>query len=285
MATPLRLERGWVPPQYPKSASDRADIRRAIRHNCLFSNLDEQAMAVMIDAMQRFHFEHGTTGVYVSNHFILTGYYLYAGEVLIHQGDEGDQFFVLASGAADVFIHGQRVGGVEADTTANFCGELALLYDSPRAATVKVTTPDVVAWGVDRVTFKKVLMDTTIKQRKLYEAFVDEVPILSELTKYERLTLVDALRPVFYEQGQPILEEGSQSNDFYIVSDGEVTCTKHGEEVSRRLGSGDYFGEIALLSDEVRQATVRTLLLFCTMFILMQNESCIRSLLPETLPC
>ncbi|RLO04601.1 hypothetical protein DYB28_012763, partial [Aphanomyces astaci] len=225
MATPLRLERGWVPPQYPKSASDRADIRRAIRHNCLFSNLDEQAMTVMVDAMQRFHFE---------------------------QGDEGDQFFVLASGAADVFIHGQRVGGVEADTTANFCGELALLYDSPRAATVKVTTPDVVAWGVDRVTFKKVLMDTTIKQRKLYEAFVDEVPILSELTKYERLTLVDALRPV---------RQGSQSNDFYIVSDGEVTCTKHGEEVSRRLGSGDYFGEIALLSDEVRQATVRTLLL------------------------
>ncbi|ETV69918.1 hypothetical protein, variant [Aphanomyces astaci] len=166
MATPLRLERGWVPPQYPKSASDRADIRRAIRHNCLFSNLDEQAMTVMVDAMQRFHFEHG--------------------EVLIHQGDEGDQFFVLASGAADVFIHGQRVGGVEADTTANFCGELALLYDSPRAATVKVTTPDVVAWGVDRVTFKKVLMDTTIKQRKLYEEFVDEVPILSELTKYER---------------------------------------------------------------------------------------------------
>ncbi|RHZ19749.1 hypothetical protein DYB31_011088 [Aphanomyces astaci] len=168
MATPLRLERGWVPPQYPKSASDRADIRRAIRHNCLFSNLDEQAMTVMVDAMQRFHFE---------------------------QGDEGDQFFVLASGAADVFIHGQRVGGVEADTTANFCGELALLYDSPRAATVKVTTPDVVAWGVDRVTFKK----------------------------------------VFYEQGQPILEEGSQSNDFYIVSDGEVTCTKHGEEVRPSL--------------------------------------------------
>ncbi|ETW02820.1 hypothetical protein H310_05304 [Aphanomyces invadans] len=235
MATPLHLERGWTPPQYPKSASDRADIRQTIRHNCLFANLDEQAMSVMIDAMQRFQFKRGA--------------------VLIHQGDEGDQFFVLASGSADVYIDGHRVGGLEADTTTNFCGELALLYDSPRAATIKATS-DIVAWGLDRVTFKKVLMDTTIKQRKLYEAFIDEVPILSELTKYERLTLVDALRPVFVEEGQLILEEGSQSNDFYIISDGEVTCTKRGEEVSRRLGSGDYFGEIALLSDEVRQATV-----------------------------
>ncbi|RHY33281.1 hypothetical protein DYB32_001745, partial [Aphanomyces invadans] len=115
----------WTPPQYPKSASDRADIRQTIRHNCLFANLDEQAMSVMIDAMQRFQFKRGKPQPH-------------------GHPDEGQAH------------------------------EMA--EDLPRR--------------------DQVLMDTTIKQRKLYEAFIDEVPILSELTKYERLTLVDALRPV-----------------------------------------------------------------------------------------
>ncbi|KAF0685071.1 Aste57867_22999 [Aphanomyces stellatus] len=235
MATPLHLEKGWTPPHYDKSASDRADIREAIGHNCLFCNMDEKARSIMIDAMQRVQFNRGA--------------------IIIRQGDEGDQFYVLARGTADVLIDGHRVGGLEAETTSNYCGELALLHDSPRAATIKATS-DVEAWILDRVTFKKVLMDTTLKQRKLYDAFVEEVPILSELSRYERLTLVDALKPIFFEEGQVILEEGSSSDDFYIISDGEVRCTRDGEEVSRRLGSGDYFGEIALLRDEARQATV-----------------------------
>ncbi|CAK4133599.1 unnamed protein product [Aphanomyces euteiches] len=236
MAMPLELERDWRPPQFNKSASERADIRQAIGHNCLFLNVDDTERSILIDAMERFQFKKDA--------------------VIIRQGDEGDRFFVLAQGTADIFIDDQCVGCLEADTTSNYCGELALLYDSPRAATIKASSDEVVAWALDRVTFKKVLMDTTIKQRKLYEAFVHEVPILSELTKYERLTLVDALKPVFYEQGQVILQEGSSSDDFYIIADGEVQCTQQGEEVSRRLGSGDYFGEIALLRDEVRQATV-----------------------------
>ncbi|OQR88953.1 cAMP-dependent protein kinase regulatory subunit, partial [Thraustotheca clavata] len=141
------------------------------------------------------------------------------------------------------------------NTRNNHFGELALLYDAPRSATVVAAT-DVSAWALDRQTFKKVLMVTTMKQRKLYAAFLAEVPILSVLSPYEKRTLADALKPVFCEQGQMIIEEGTSSDDFYIIADGEVKCTKNGVEVSRRLGSGDFFGEIALISNEVRQATV-----------------------------
>ncbi|KDO28674.1 hypothetical protein SPRG_06528 [Saprolegnia parasitica CBS 223.65] len=235
MAAPLELERGWTPPRYCKSASEKSDIRTALSHNCLFAHLDECARDVIIDAMQQRLYDKG--------------------DVLIRQGDDGDTFYLLAKGSVDCIIDRDIVGSCEADTRSNHFGELALLYDGPRSATVQAAT-DVATWALDRETFKKVLMDTTLKQCKLYAAFLAEVPILSVLSPYEKRTLADALKPVFCEQGQVILVEGSRSDDFYIISDGEVKCTKNGVEVSRPLGSGDFFGEIALISNEVRQATV-----------------------------
>ncbi|EQC33964.1 hypothetical protein SDRG_08643 [Saprolegnia diclina VS20] len=235
MAAPLELERGWMPPRYPKSASEKSDIRKALAHNCLFAHLDDCARDIIIDAMQqRLHDK---------------------GDVIIRQGDDGDTFYLLAKGGVDFIIDREIIGSCEADTRNNHFGELALLYDAPRSATVQAAT-DVATWALDRETFKKVLMDTTLKQCKLYAAFLAEVPILAVLSPYEKRTLADALKPVFCEQGQVILEEGTRSDDFYIISDGEVKCTKNGVEVSRPLGSGDFFGEIALISNEVRQATV-----------------------------
>ena len=71
-------------------------------------------------------------------------------------------------------------------------GELALMYDAPRAATV-IAASDVVTWALDQITFKKTLKDTTIKKRNMLQEFLKDVPILRLLSEYERLTLADAL--------------------------------------------------------------------------------------------
>ena len=47
-----------------------------------------------------------------------------------------------------------------------------------------------------------------------------------------------------------------EGNSFFIIRDGEVKCTKGGAKVSARLGKGDFFGELALLSSDKRAATV-----------------------------
>ena len=54
------------------------------------------------------------------------------------------------------------------------------------------------------------------------------------------------------------VSQGDEGDKFYIIRDGEVKCTKVGasEEVSKRLVRGDFFGELALLSDDKRAATV-----------------------------
>ena len=56
-------------------------------------------------------------------------------------------------------------------------GELALIYGTPRAATIKAKT-DVKLWAIDRDTYRRILMGSTIRKRKLYDSFLEKVSIL-----------------------------------------------------------------------------------------------------------
>ncbi|DAZ95054.1 TPA: hypothetical protein N0F65_002788 [Lagenidium giganteum] len=229
------VDKSWTPPVHAKSEQDEQAIRRSVRRNLLFSNVSEETLEILVKAMK-----------YVA---------VKKGETIIRQGDTGDLFYIVDSGVCEVRINGRVVGELDGTSERNFFGELALLYDAPRAATI-VASSDCECWSLDRITFKRVLMATTIKQRQLYLDFLDQVPIFSTLSSYERMIVADALRVKFFEANEVILEEGTQGDDFYIVEDGEVMCTKDGKEVSARLGSGDFFGELALIKHDVRMATV-----------------------------
>ena len=77
-----------------------------------------------------------------------------AGDILIQEGDaKANDFFVLEKGAAAAYVGGNQVA--EYGPKGSF-GELALLYNCPRAATVKCTSSGV-AWALDRMTFRHVL--------------------------------------------------------------------------------------------------------------------------------
>lgn len=110
------------------------------------------------------------------------------------------------------------------------------------------------------MTFKQILQDSTQKQRHLYKKFLEQVPVLSPLSVYERLTIADALAPQHFKEGDKIIVEGSEGYEFFIVESGSVICTKlvDGVEktVSETLGPGDYFGELSLINNENRAATV-----------------------------
>lgn len=58
-------------------------------------------------------------------------------------------------------------------------GELALIYGTPRQATVKAKT-DTKLWGIDRDSYRRILMGSTIRKRKMYEEFLSKVSILGE---------------------------------------------------------------------------------------------------------
>ena len=95
----------------------------------------------------------------------------------------------------------------------------------------------------------------------MYKKFLEQVPVLSGLSVYEKLTIADAMVPKSYDEGEKIITEGEEGHVFFIVESGEVVCSKilDGKEtvVSDALSAGDYFGELSLLNNETRRATVK----------------------------
>ena len=83
------------------------------------------------------------------------------------------------------------------------------------------------------------------------------MPILKDLTEEAVREMADCLKEAEFASDANIICEGDEGNNFYIIREGEVKCTKMGQgEVSRRLTRGDFFGELALLSSDKRAATV-----------------------------
>ena len=133
-------------------------------------------------------------------------------------------------------------------------GELALMYNAPRAATVKATS-QTLCWAMDRETFKLTLMEHTLKKREKYEAFLEDVPILSSLLQYERLTIADALVPMEFKKGDNIVQQGDVGDKFYIIEEGTCKIFVNGHE-DNEIEAGGYFGELALLFGGLRAATI-----------------------------
>jgi hypothetical protein len=255
----------WRPPVVPKTDAERRELLHVLRANALLGAVaaedGEDADAERAGGRHRGargghgHGGGGGSGLAMIVDAMFECAFA-AGDVLIQQGDAGDAFYVLASGTCTISVGGKPV--LEAHRGMGF-GELALLYDAPRAATVTASSP-VRCWAIDRETFRKVLIGATVRKRERYSAFLAAVPVLRALAREEILTVVDALHPVRFAAGAVVLREGAREADprFFIVEEGELCATKAGApgEVCPRLVAGDFFGERALLHAAPRAATV-----------------------------
>ena len=182
------------------------------------------------------------------------------GEYVIRQGDDGDNFYVIENGSYDVIIaRGSEILRATQFEGKGSFGELALMYNMPRAASVVATTPGTL-WAMDRRSFRRIVLQSAYRKRRMYEEFLASVPILESLDMYERMTLADALVSRSYEDGECIIREGDEQADgMYFVEKGEVKVTIVGEgqevEITRKT-PGMYCGEIALLEKRSRSASV-----------------------------
>jgi len=240
----LASDATFVPVFHPKSDETLTRIDK-IRGNLLFSELDDNQWTVVKNAMFPVDFP--------------------AGGMIIKQGDEGDNFYIIETGECDVYVNQQARRGPRTDDLGNLVvslgvdgsfGELALMYNQPRAATVKARS-QVRLWAVDRQTFRNIVMYSTNAKRNMYKSTLRKVKILEKLTEYERDRIADAVKPAVFENGHVIIREGDEEkvNEFFMIEEGNVVVTKAGQEVMR-LSTGDYFGEIALMTDRPRQATI-----------------------------
>ncbi|RKO95079.1 camp-binding domain-like protein, partial [Caulochytrium protostelioides] len=153
------LDKDFVKIVIPKSDEHKQRIKAAIQSNFLFRSLDEEQYTDVVNAMAEKRFA--------------------AGDDVILQGGIGDYFYVVETGTLDVFVARHVDGQTQQIKVTDYgpggsFGELALMYNAPRAATVRCTS-DCVLWALDRVTFRRILMENTSRKRRMYEGFLEEV--------------------------------------------------------------------------------------------------------------
>ncbi|KAA3679695.1 cAMP-dependent protein kinase regulator [Paragonimus westermani] len=211
---------------HPKSTEQLQRLRSVVKPIFIFRSLDDAQLAKVLDAMQEKP--------------------VYNGQTIIRQGEDGEYFYVIESGTYDIFVNNEPAGSYNG--TGSF-GELALMYNTPRAATI-TCRQDGVLWTVDRYTFRRIVLQQAFRKRQMYETWLASVPLLSNLSAYERTNLADALVSETYEDGSWIIRQGT---DLEFVCK-RSTCSSPimiGEEVVlNTLKKGDYFGALDVCSFE-----------------------------------
>jgi len=245
---------GKSKPPSPKTDADRARIAKALQANenlQLMVTLNPDRIQKITEVMWKEEVAAGTQ--------------------LITEGDlSADYYYIVHEGSFDVMqgenttgsldLHTSKVVSTVTNDGGSF-GELALLYLAPRAATVKANQYSVV-WAIDRSQFKAILMSVSDSKITEYTQILSRVEILDSLLAEERKTLAKALVEMHFNQGETILQQGEPGSTFFILYEGEVDIIVDGEEknvlkASPAKSKAEFFGERALLQNDVRAATVK----------------------------
>jgi cAMP-dependent protein kinase regulator len=108
---------------------------------------------------------------------------------VIKQYDDGNELFVLDKGEMDcskVFKANEPAKLLKTYKPGESFGELALLYNAKRAATIVAKT-DCVAFALDRATFNNIVKDSAVKKRERFELILNKIELLKSMDAYERV--------------------------------------------------------------------------------------------------
>jgi cAMP-dependent protein kinase regulator len=211
-----------------------------LRNHVFFRNLSEGNIQEIIKSMK--------TQVYK------------VGEVVFREGERGDQLYLVEEGAFRCFFQHKKDDQVVYRPGEAF-GELAILYNTTRASTI-VCEEEGKLYSLDRTSFNAILRDDIIKKTKICEDTLNKNQLFSTMSAYEKCKLIENLKEVTYPAGKYIIKEGQIGDKFFIISEGKLVVEKveDGEIKSvNYLKDGDFFGEIALIRNLPRQASVKTL--------------------------
>jgi len=224
-----------------KTKEQMKRINDIVKKSFIFTSLDEKEINTVIDCLEEVKYKSGIN--------------------VITQGERGDVLYIIESGNLDCYKTFKKEEGPKFLKTYNpgeSFGELALLYNAPRAATVK-TKNDCIMWTIDRETFNGVVKDAAMKKREKYEKFLKDVDIFSTIDAYEVGQIADALKVENFSQGSLIIKQGDVGDRFYLLEEGKAVAYKalgQKQEKVKEYEKGMYFGELALIKNEPRAASI-----------------------------
>jgi putative peptide zinc metalloprotease protein len=226
----------------------RQDYRGLLRRMPLFATMSDQELDLLL---ARFKLERHASG-----------------RTIIRQGDVGDRFYVVRRGHVEVTQRDERgvTEVVNQLDRGDYFGEVALLRDAPRNATCRATMPTETL-SLARQDFDLLVKDRFALREKLDRSLaraelLRRLPLFAELDGLQIQHVAAQLQEEELEAGAVFIRQGELGHTFYVIESGrvEVFVTSEGEEraVVQR-GPGEYVGEIALLLEVPRTASVRIL--------------------------
>jgi CRP-like cAMP-binding protein len=122
--------------------------------------------------------------------------------------------------------------------------QLALMYNEPRAATIRVTSDSAVLWAIDRLTYKNISVHFKVLRQKVYEEALRRVQVLSTLTSEEMVRIIDVVEERAYGPSQTVVKLGEVSDEVLVLLEGGLVYSSVKETGQASLG--DVFGAEAL---------------------------------------
>lgn len=182
-----------------------------------------------------------------------------AGEFVIREGEVGAHLYVSAAGEFAVMQQGKVLDKMG---PGRAFGELAILYNCTRTASIKVLSEAARVWVLDRRVFQQIMMCTGLQRIENSVNFLKSVPLLRNLSEELLAKIADVLELEFYAAGTYIIRQGTAGDTFFLISQGNVRVTQKlaasstEETELRTLARGDYFGEQALINEDKRTANI-----------------------------
>ena len=231
------------------SVPEALDARELVGELPAFAILPDQVRALIVDSFETVSFPFGA--------------------VIVREGDEADAFYVLAVGSARVVKQGEHGEEVPLNVLrrGDSFGEMALLTETVRGATVRASSP-VQALRLGSSVFTA-LTRSHPEVREAFQTLADTRSLwnffrvhssFAQLSNEALALLVSELERVDVPAGEIVVREGDPPGPMYVIEQGRVRVYKAGEEEETHLEflrTGDFFGERSLFRNEPRAASVQ----------------------------
>ncbi len=219
-----------------------------LREVPLFAAVPNNELALVVQRLEPVRFDPGT--------------------VIIAEGDQADACYIIMSGSVKVTGHDLTGAVVELATLGigASLGEVALASEAG-VRTATVTAADtVLAMRLDRATFDALAVDCpefahqarTIVDLLSIDTFLRKASPFAHLPDETLQRLGAQLKAERVHPGHDVVVQGEQGDTFYLIRSGSLEVLRDGRRV-QVLQGGDFFGEVALLANVPRTATVRAL--------------------------
>lgn len=190
------------------------------------------------------------------------------GDIIVQEEEEGDSLFIILKGTVYIYKKDKEGHDILVDKlkSGDFFGEISFLTGKPRTATAvageECELLEISSTLLEELEEKfpeinEVLID--FYKIRVLDSLLALSPLFSSLSPNERKFVLAHFALKLYKEKQIIAREGEPGNSFFVIKDGVVgiyTTTPKGEKIKlAELKSGDFFGEVSVITGKPRTAT------------------------------